>query len=96
MCLRGALCSIFFNLTYNMTTFNKKTKQEMCHNVANATKDEDISMLRSEVKVTVIQKRCNPKMYSHTKFGIPTSNIFFYKTLQVLPHIEMLEKLHVF
>ena len=34
--------------------------------------------LRSEVKVTVIQKQCvtlrNPKMYSHTKFGFPTSN----------------------
>ena len=34
--------------------------------------------MRPEVKVTVIYKQCvtlcNPKMYPHTKFGLPTAN----------------------
>ena len=66
----------------------------MCHNVTNAPKDTIFLEMRPEVKVTVTRKQyvtlCDPKLYPHTKFGIPTSNIiedmlwtgFFYNSGQ--------------
>ena len=55
-----------------------KSQKELSHSVTNAPKDENISRTEPKVKVTVIKKQCvtlrDPKMYSHTKFGIATSN----------------------
>ena len=48
-------------------------------NILFENKDRIFLELRPEVKVIVIRKQCvtlgrDPKVYPHTKFGIPTSN----------------------
>ena len=61
---RSIIYRCIFPSTYK-SRYKTVIKQDVCHNVTNAVKDESIS--RTETLRY-------PKMYSHNKFGIPTSN----------------------
>ena len=52
---------------------SKTYKQEMYHNVTNAPQDENNSRTKARGQGHSMTPH-NPKMYLHTKFGIPTPN----------------------
>ena len=72
---------------YKLNDSKYLIEQEMCYSVTNVPKD----MMRTEVKVTVTQRQYvtfrYPKVYPHTKFGIPTSK----KNWRYVPDMIFLE-----